>query len=91
MARDLAFVVSADAAAATLLSEIRAVDGKGLLEEVTLFDVYRGAQVPAGKKSVAVGLKLRAPDRTLTDSEADALIASVKDRLKASLGAEIRS
>jgi phenylalanyl-tRNA synthetase beta chain len=91
VARDLAFVVGADAPAATLLAEIRAVDGNGLLEEVTLFDVYRGAQLPAGKKSVAVGLRLRAPDRTLTDSEADALIASVKDRLKASLGAEIRS
>jgi len=91
VARDLAFVVRADAAAATLLAEIRAADGKGLLEDVTLFDVYRGAQVPAGKKSVAVGLTLRAPDRTLTDSEADALIASVKDRLKAALGAEIRS
>jgi phenylalanyl-tRNA synthetase beta chain len=91
VARDLAFVVRADAPAATLLSEIRAADGKGLLEDVTLFDVYRGAQVPSGKKSVAVGLTLRAPDRTLTDSEADALIASVKERLKASLGAEIRS
>ena len=91
VARDLAFVVSADAAAATLLAEIRAADAKGLLEQVTLFDVYRGAQVPAGKKSVAVGLTLRAPDRTLTDGEADGLIAKVKDRLKSSLGAEIRS
>ena len=91
VARDLAFVVGADAAAATLLAEIRAVDGRGLLEDVTLFDVYRGAQVPAGKKSVAVGLTLRAPDRTLTDGEADAFIAKVKDRLKLSLGAEIRS
>ena len=91
VARDLAFVVGADAPAATLLAEIRSADGHGLLEDVTLFDVYRGAQVPAGKKSVAVGLTLRAPDRTLTDGEADALIAAVKDRLKAALGAEIRS
>ena len=64
---------------------------EGLTEDVTLFDVYRGAQVPPGKKSVAVGLTLRAGDRTLTDAEADALIASVKDRLKTSLAAEIRS
>ena len=91
VARDLAFVVGADAPAARLVAEIHAADDKGLLEDVTLFDVYRGAQVPAGKKSVAVGLTLRAPDRTLTDSEADALCASVKDRLKAALGAEIRS
>jgi phenylalanyl-tRNA synthetase beta chain len=58
---------------------------------VTLFDVYRGAQVPQGKKSVAYGLTLRATDRTLTDAEADALCAAVKDRLKARLGAEIRA
>lgn len=91
VARDLAFVVGADAPAARLLAEIRAADDKGLLEDVTLFDVYRGAQVPPGKKSVAIGLTLRSPERTLTDSEADALCASVKDRLKAALGAEIRS
>jgi phenylalanyl-tRNA synthetase beta chain len=91
VARDLAFVVSADAPAARLMAEIRAADEKGLLEDVTLFDVYRGAQVPPGKKSVAVGLTLRSADRTLTDSEADTLCASVKDRLKAALGAEIRS
>jgi phenylalanyl-tRNA synthetase beta chain len=91
VARDLAFVVAADAPAARLLAEIRAADDKGLLEDVTLFDVYRGAQVPPGKKSVAVGLTLRVADRTLTDAEADAFSASVKDRLKAALGAEIRS
>jgi len=47
--------------------------------------------VPAGKKSVAYGLTLRAADRTLTDAEADALCSAVKDRLKSKLGAEIRS
>lgn len=91
VARDLAFVVGADAPAARLLAEIRAADDKGLLEEVTLFDVYRGTQVPPGKKSVAVGLTLRSPDRTLTDSEADALCGAIKERLKGALGAEIRA
>ena len=91
VARDLAFVVSATTSAEEMLREIRAVDEKKLIEEVTLFDVYRGAQVPHGKKSVAYGLTLRASDRTLTDAEADALCAAVKDRLKARLGAEIRA
>jgi phenylalanyl-tRNA synthetase beta chain len=90
VARDLAFVVGAATPAEEMLREIRAVDEKGLIEDVILFDVYRGAQVPAGKKSVAYGLTLRASDRTLTDAEADALCAAVKDRLKARLGAEIR-
>jgi phenylalanyl-tRNA synthetase beta chain len=91
VARDLAFVVDAEVPAEKLLEEIRAADGAKLLEQVTLFDVYRGAPVPSGRKSVAFGLTLRAPDRTLTDAEADALCTQIRDRLKARLGAEIRS
>ena len=90
VARDLAFVVDAAVPAEKMLQEIRAADGKRLLEQVTLFDVYRGAPVPEGKKSVAFGLSLRAADRTLTDGEADALCAGIRDRLKSALGAEIR-
>jgi phenylalanyl-tRNA synthetase beta chain len=91
VARDLAFVVDAAVPAEKLLEEIRAADAAKLLEQVTLFDVYRGPPVPEGRKSVAFGLTLRAADRTLTDAEADALTAAVRDRLKARLGAEIRA
>src|SRR5205807_954866 len=63
----------------------------GHLEQVTLFDVYRGPPVPEGRKSVAFGLSLRALDRTLTDAEADALCAAIRDRLKARVRAEIRA
>ena len=45
---------------------------KGLLKEVTLFDIYRGKGVAEGKKSVAFNLVLRADDRSLTAEEADA-------------------
>jgi phenylalanyl-tRNA synthetase beta chain len=89
--RDLAFVVDAAVPAARVLAEIRAADDKGLLESIELFDQYRGPQVPAGKKSLAFSLTLRAPDRTLTDTEADALCAAAAARLKASLGADLRS
>src|SRR5205085_10406847 len=91
VARDLAFVVDAGVPAEKLLAEIRAADTGRLLEQVTLFDVYRGAPVPEGQKSMAFGLSLRAPDRTLTDAEADALCTAIRDRLKARLGAEIRA
>jgi phenylalanyl-tRNA synthetase beta chain len=91
VARDLAFVVEASVPAERLLEEIRGADSAKLLEHVTLFDVYRGPPVPEGRKSVAFGLSLRAPDRTLTDAEADALCASIRDRLKARVGAEIRA
>ncbi len=91
VARDLAFVVDAAVPAERLLNEIRSADAARLLEQVTLFDVYRGAPVPEGKKSVAFGLSLRAADRTLTDAEADALCGAIRDRLKSAVGAEIRS
>lgn len=89
--RDLALVVDAQVPAATLLAEIRAADGAGLLETAELFDLYRGAQVPAGKKSVAFSLSLRAADRTLTDAEADGVLAAVRARLKERVGAEVRA
>ena len=91
IARDLAFVVDAPVPAERLLEEIRAADGAKLLERVTLFDVYRGPPVPEGRKSVAFGLLLRAADRTLTDAEADALCAAIRERLKSRVGAEIRA
>jgi phenylalanyl-tRNA synthetase beta chain len=90
VARDLAFVVEASVPAEKMLEEIRSADAAKLLEQVTLFDVYRGAPVPEGKKSMAFGLSLRAADRTLTDAEADALCGKIRDRLKSALGAEIR-
>jgi phenylalanyl-tRNA synthetase beta chain len=91
LARDLAFVVDASVPAEVLLEEIRAADDDGLLERVSLFDVYRGAPVPEGRKSMAFGLSLRAADRTLTDAEADALCTRIRDRLKSKAGAEIRA
>jgi phenylalanyl-tRNA synthetase beta chain len=84
-------VVDAAVPAEKLLEEIRGVDNARLLEHVALFDVYRGPPVPEGRKSVAFGLSLRASDRTLTDAEADALCANIRERLKSSLGAEIRA
>jgi phenylalanyl-tRNA synthetase beta chain len=90
VARDLAFVVEASVPAEKMLEEIRSADAAKLLEQVTLFDVYRGSPVPEGKKSMAFGLSLRAADRTLTDAEADALCGKIRERLKSALGAEIR-
>jgi len=88
--RDLAFVVDDAVPASRMLAEIRSADAALLLEQVLLFDVYRGSPVPPGKKSIAYRLSLRAPDRTLTDAEADQLCAAVKARLETELHAEIR-
>ncbi len=61
-----------------------------ILERVSLFDVYKGQQVPDGKKSVAWSLSFRAPDRTLTDEETDEAMKKVLKALD-EMGAVLRS
>jgi phenylalanyl-tRNA synthetase beta chain len=65
---DVALVVAADLPAASVADALREGAGE-LLESVRLFDVYAGAQIGDGKKSLAFALRFRAPDRTLTDAE----------------------
>jgi phenylalanyl-tRNA synthetase beta chain len=65
---DVALIVDADVPAAAVEQAMRAGAGP-LLEDIRLFDVYTGAQIGAGKKSLAYALRFRAPDRTLTDAE----------------------
>ena len=69
---DLALVVDAGTPAAAVANAVRAGAGP-LLEDLRLFDVFEGAQVGAGRKSLAFALRLRAPDRTLTSEEAAAV------------------
>lgn len=87
---DVALVVAAGTAAAEVEAALRAGAG-GLLEDIRLFDVYRGAQVGDGRVSLAYALSLRAPDRTLTDDEVlavrDAAVAAAAARTGASLRA----
>ncbi len=64
---DLALVV--DAATPAIAVHDALAQASPLIESVRLFDVYTGDQVPAGKKSLAFALRLRAPDRTLTDED----------------------
>jgi phenylalanyl-tRNA synthetase beta chain len=64
---DLALIVDADVPSASV--EAALSGASTLIESVRLFDVYSGDQVPDGKKSLAFALRLRAPDRTLTDDD----------------------
>ena len=63
---------------------------KGLLKEVSLFDIYRGASIGEGKKSVAFNLVLRAEDRSLTSEEADEDVRSILAALEKDCGAKLR-
>ena len=88
IAVDVALVAADDVPVATLADAL--VDGGGaLLEDVRLFDVYSGEQVGAGKRSLAYTLRFRAPDRTLTNEEAnaarDAAVAVATERHQAVL------
>ena len=85
--RDLAVVVANEVEARSVLDGVRA---EPLVEDVTLFDVYKGAPIPDGKKNLAMAIRYRAPDRTLTDAEADAAHGRIVERLKVDLGAELR-
>lgn len=68
--RDIAVLCDDAIPVVSLEKAIRNAVG-AILEQVTLFDVYKGNQIPAGKKSVAYSMSLRAADRTLTDEECD--------------------
>ncbi len=87
--RDLALVCEEDVPAATLENTIRKAGGKRL-ESLALFDIYRGDKLGQSKKSLAYSLILRDAAATLTDEEADALIAKILEKL-AAVGASLRS
>ena len=89
MTRDLAFVCDRDIPVMTLHELIANAAGK-LLEELSLFDVYQGEQIASDKKSVAFSLRFRAPDRTLTDEEADKAVKKAVEAL-GKIGALLRS
>mgnify|MGYP002742950585 CR=1 FL=1 len=77
-------------AAAAVEAVIREAAGD-LLEEVRLFDVFRGPQLGEGRKSLAFSLRLRAPDRTLTAGELAGVRKRVVKRAAKRLGAELRA
>ena len=89
VSRDLAVVCDEEVTVAQAEKVIAAAAGK-LLRDVKLFDIYRGVGVPTGKKSMAFSLELRADDRTLTDSDSEAVTSKVLKALEDQLGATLR-
>ena len=87
--RDIAVVCDQAVTVGALEACIRK-GAKGLLKDVALFDIYTGTGIPAGKKSVAFNLTLRADDRNLTAQEADEDVKSILDLLKTELDAVLR-
>jgi len=88
VSRDLALLCNSETPVGDLLDIIKNAGGK-LLENVSIFDIYEGAQIPEGKKSVAFNLTLRSPEATLTDEQIETVMNRVIKKLDAA-GAELR-
>lgn len=88
--RDLAFLVDRDVRAGDVHRALVRVAGE-LLDRAVLFDVFEGAPLPEGKVSLALAVDFRAPDRTLTDEEADGLVRVIAQQLAEEFGAELRA
>jgi phenylalanyl-tRNA synthetase beta chain len=90
LTRDFAFVVEQGVAAGDLVRPIAGVD-KQLIEAVRVFDVYQGAGVPEGHKSVALTVTLQPREKTLTDAEIEALSARIVAAAEKATGAKLRA
>jgi phenylalanyl-tRNA synthetase beta chain len=87
--RDFAFVVADEVPAESLLAAVRAAD-KALIREVALFDLYSGPGLEGGTKSLAVAVRLQAPDHTLTEAEIDAVARKITAAAAKTTGAVLR-
>lgn len=80
--RDISVVCDDSVPAAQIEKAIKIAVG-GILEKITLFDVYKGKQIEAGKKSVSYSISMRSHDGTLTDEQADKAMEKVLKALSA--------
>ena len=88
--RDLALVVAEEVPAGALLEAARQ-GAPGFVKAVEVFDLYRGDGVDAGKKSLALRIVMQDTDRTLTDVEVEAAVASVREKLVQQFKAQPRT
>jgi phenylalanyl-tRNA synthetase beta chain len=87
--RDIAVIVD-EALPVDALREIVRGSAGTLLKDLNVLSVYRGRQFEKGKKSIALGMNLQDTSRTLTDTEADAIVAQITQSLSRQLNATIR-
>jgi phenylalanyl-tRNA synthetase beta chain len=87
---DLALIIDEEVNYLQIKDAIQTGGGKEL-RGITLFDVYRGKQIPEGKKSLAFSLTFQEEDRTLRDDEVQEKVNRIVQKLKRELGAKLRS
>lgn len=87
--RDLALLLDKQISFAEI-EKIAYESERKLLKEVSLFDVYEGKNLPAGKKSYAVSFYLQDEDKTLNDKQIDNMMKKIRTNLEQKLGAQLR-
>jgi phenylalanyl-tRNA synthetase beta chain len=87
---DFSFVVDEGVPAGELMAAVREAAG-GELQELRFLSDYRGAPIPAGKKSLAVAAAFQSPERTLTEEDGARLRKAIVEHLATSFGAELRA
>ena len=88
--RDLAFSVAEMVTAGAILGAIRKA-APSLVREVEVFDQYRGKGVEPGQKSLALRIVMQDTDRTLTDSDVEGVVASIRQQLNEKFKAKLRT
>lgn len=87
--RDLAVIASDDCFVGDMIDAVKSVCGSDL-EEIKLFDIYKGEQIEKGYKSIAFSLRFRSVEKTLNDSDIQKMMVAAIDRLKTEFGARLR-
>lgn len=87
--RDLALLLKTEITAAQVETIARRAGGE-LLESAHVFDVYTGTGIPEGHKSVAISLRFRAADRTLTEDEVETVMNNIRNVVQNEIGAQLR-
>ncbi len=87
--RDISVLLAQGHQSADIMSAIRAVDS-AIVTDVRLFDVYIGRNIPRNTKSMAIAIYLQDKEKTLTDEQADAVIAEITSMLEEKFNAELR-
>ncbi len=87
--RDFAFIVDKSDKAGDIIRAAQAAD-KALVAGVSLFDVYEGAGIPDGKKSIAIAVNLQPKEKTLTDTEIEAVAGKIVAEVAKKTGAILR-
>ena len=88
--RDYAFTVAENTPAGAIVASVRK-SAPAVVREVEVFDQYRGKGVEPGQKSLALRIVMQDTDRTLTDSEVEAVMASVREHINQEFQAKPRT